>query len=296
LPAKFSKAKKRGYMDRKKSIIVYFLVVILTPLLIACQHTSGALLKSERIKIIAHRGAPKIAPENTLPAIKAALEIGVDMIEIDVHQTKDHYLVVIHNEKVDKTTNGRGYVREMTLDEIKSLDAGSWFDTGFAGTTVPTLQEVFEIMDDTTRLLIEIKKGSPFYPDIEARVLEAVEAHDFRDRVLIKSFERHVVEYFHNHAPDIPAGKSFAYHIPFLGLIIDRGLRCGSVYSYKADFLHPHRLTASQRHIGKAREAGYKVFVWDVHTEERMRKFIERGVHAIETDYPDVLKRILEEQ
>jgi glycerophosphoryl diester phosphodiesterase len=283
-------------MTFRKILLFAVIGSIVTTFDLHCRLSSPDPGTGHRVKIIAHRGAPKMAPENTLPAIRKALEIGVDMIEIDIHQTEDLHLVVIHDEKVDNTTDGQGYIRDMTLEEIKTLDAGNWFDVEFAQTRIPTLEEVIHIMDDTTRLLLEIKKGSPYYPGIEARVLEIVDAFGFRDRILIKSFEKHVVEYFRTHAPDIPAGKSFAYNIPFLGLIVDRGLRTGSVYSYDADFLHPHRLTASQRLIRKGKEHGFKVFVWDVHTENRMRKFIERGVDAIETDYPDILKKILEEQ
>ena len=94
----------------------------------------------QQVQIIAHRGAPTFAPENTLPAIRKALEIGVDMIEIDVHQTKDGVLVLMHDEKVDKTTDGRGYIKDMTFDEIRLLDAGSWFDPVFTGTKVPAMR------------------------------------------------------------------------------------------------------------------------------------------------------------
>lgn len=248
------------------------------------------------VRIIAHRGDPIAAPENTLPAIEAALTVGVEMIEIDVHQTRDLHIVLIHDEKVDKTTNGSGRVRDMTLDEIKRLDAGGWFDESFANTPVPTLEEVFRIMDNTTQLLIEIKKGSPYYPDIEARVLDLIYAFNFQDRVQVKSFETGVVEYFRKHAPDIPAGKSIAYRIPILGIIVDRGIRFGSVYNYDAAFLHAHRYTATEGFIRRAKRKGFDVYVWDVQTEKHMRKFISYGVDAIETDYPGMLRRILEEQ
>ncbi len=245
------------------------------------------------VKIIAHRGAPTFAPENTLPAIRKAIEIGVHIIEIDLHQTKDNQIVVLHNENVRKTTDGRGYVRDMTLEEIKQLDAGSWFSEEFAGTTVPTLEEVFSIMDDTTKLLLEIKKGSPYYPAIEQRVIDLVYEHNFHDRVLMKSFEDGAVEYFRKHAPGIPAGKSFAFRIPFLRLIIERGLNTGSVFDYDVHFLHSHRFATSRRFVRKAHEEGFEVFVWDVHTPKKMRHYIEMGVDAIETDCPQVLRDIL---
>lgn len=264
---------------------------------LTCRY-SNVMYSKERglgdVVIIAHRGAPTFAPENTLPAIRKALEIGVHMIELDIHQTIDHHLVVLHDENVRKTTDGKGYVRDMTLEEIKQLDAGSWFSDEFTGTTIPTLEEVFSIMDDTTKLLLEIKKGSPYYPGIEQRVIDLLNEHNFRDRVLMKSFEDGAVKYLGKHAPDIPAGKSFAFRIPFLRLIIERGLNTGSVFNYDVHFLHSHRFATSRRFVRKAHEKDFEVYVWDVHTPKKMRHYIEMGVDAIETDYPHVLREILE--
>jgi glycerophosphoryl diester phosphodiesterase len=279
--------------------VIQMLPVLAVLLILSASCGSGAaniyaLGEVQRsVKIIAHRGAPTFAPENTLPAIKKAVEIGVHMIEIDLHQTKDNHIVVIHDENVRKTTDGRGYVRDMTLDEIKQLDAGRWFSEEYAGTRVPTLEEVFTVMDDTTKLLLEIKKGSPYYPGMEQRVIDLVYKHNFQDRVLMKSFDDGPLEYFRRYAPEIPAGKSFAYRIPFLRLIIERGLNTGSVFNYDADFLHSHRIATSRRFVPKANENGFGVYVWDVHTEKRMRKYIGMGVDAIETDYPHVLRRII---
>jgi glycerophosphoryl diester phosphodiesterase len=275
------------------------LVTILLSVILSCGH-NGAYHFTENhnaagVRIIAHRGAPTFAPENTLPAIQKAVEIGVHMIEIDLHQTKDGHIVVLHDENVRKTTDGRGYVRDMSLEEIKQLDAGSWFSEEFAGIRVPTLEEVFSVMDDTTKLLLEIKKGSPYYHDIEQRVIDLVYEYNFQDRVLMKSFDDGPVEYFREHAPDIPAGKSFAYRIPFLRLIIERGLNTGSVFDYDTHFLHSHRFATSRRFVRRAHEEGFKVYVWDVHTAKKMRHYIDMGVDAIETDYPHVLKELLKE-
>ncbi len=247
------------------------------------------------VKIIAHRGAPTFAPENTLPAIRKAVEIGVHMIEIDLHQTKDNHIVVIHDENVRKTTDGRGYVRDMMLEEIKQLDAGRWFSEEYAGTRVPTLEEVFAVMDDTTKLLLEIKKGSPYYPGMEQRVIDLVYKHNFQDRVLMKSFDDGPLEYFRRYAPEIPVCKSFAYRIPFLRLIIERGLNVGSVFNYDVNFLHSHRFTTSRRFVRRANEEGFKIYVWDVHTQKKMRHYIDMGVDAIETDYPHLLRGMLDE-
>lgn len=277
----------------------FLLFLLLLSLSTGCYYLSASHFSDpqtvQRVQIIAHRGAPTFAPENTLPAIRKALEIGVDMIEIDVHQTKDYVLVVIHDESVDKTTQGNGYVKDMTLEEIRALDAGAWFDPSFIGTKVPTLEEVFRIMDDRTKLLIEIKKGSPYYPGIEDQVLQVIAMHEFEERVEIKSFERSVVEYIRKRAPNIPIGKSVSFRMPLFWIIIDRGLRWGSVYDYEVDVLHTHWFTTTPGLVRRAHDQGFEVYAWDVNTEGKMRRLINMGVDAIETDYPHVLKEILEE-
>jgi len=105
----------------------------------------SSIEKQDDFIVIAHRGATGYAPENTLPAIKKAIGLGANYIEIDVHQSKDEAVVVIHDYSVDRTTNGSGKVLDLTLEELKTLDAGSWYDSSFAGTQIPTLDEAIDI-------------------------------------------------------------------------------------------------------------------------------------------------------
>lgn len=238
-----------------------------------CTRSYSPEIKGHKsVAIIAHRAPPTFAPENTLLAMQKAKEIGVHMIEIDLHQTKDKRIVVLPGETVHKTTDGRGRVRDMTLEQIRRLDAGSWFSGDFTGTLIATLEEVFEIMDDTTELLLEIKKGSPYYPDIEQHLIDLIYEYNFQDRVPVKSFGDGVLRYFREHAPEIPIGKSFAYRIPLFRIIIERGIKFGSVCNYDVDFLHSHRLATTHRFVRKAREKGFQVYVWDVHSERGMKK------------------------
>jgi glycerophosphoryl diester phosphodiesterase len=117
--------------------------------------------------IIAHRGASGSAPENTLAAIELAIANKADMIEIDIHQTKDGKLVVIHDDKLDRTTTGKGKINELTLEEIKKHDAGSWFNTSFSNEKVPELKEVLELINGKCKLLIEIKGKPSDYSGLE---------------------------------------------------------------------------------------------------------------------------------
>lgn len=112
----------------------------------------------KRVMNIAHRGASRYAPQNTMAAFKKAIEIGVDAIELDVHFSKDRRIVVIHDDTVDRTTDGTGAVNEFTLAELKKLDAGSYFSEEFIGQRIPTIEEVFEGVAGRTGLCIEIKE------------------------------------------------------------------------------------------------------------------------------------------
>jgi glycerophosphoryl diester phosphodiesterase len=253
-------------------------------------------LEKRFIHNIAHRGAPTVAPENTLTSFRKAVEFGATMIELDVHQTRDSHLVVLHDETVNRTTNGRGKVGNLTADEIRSLDAGSWFSPDFTGEKIPFLAEVFDAMPDSVMLLIEIKYGSRVYPGIEQRVVDLVRARSATHRVILKSFEDYVVEQYRAIAPEIPRLKIFVWQIPYIGVRIERGVGFGSVLTTPAEYLQVYRMGLGESFIRRAHERGFKVFVWGVHTEERMRTFIEMGVDGIETDYPDVLARLLRER
>ncbi len=122
-------------------------------------------------KILAHRGASAYAPENTMAAFKKAIEMNADGIELDVHLSKDGYIVIIHDERVDRTTDGKGEVKDFSLDELKKLDAGSWFSDEYKGEKIPTLEELLSLIKNTEIYLnIEIKAGYRVYPDIEEKL------------------------------------------------------------------------------------------------------------------------------
>ena len=132
--------------------------------------------------LLAHRGVVRHAPENTLPAFAASIALGLS-IELDVYQTSDESLVVIHDKTVDRTTNGTGEVTEMTLAEIRKLDAGSWFDRRFAGEKVPTLEEVFKLIRERQRTPVSIGLNMKVIsPGIERNIVALVEKYDLFDQ------------------------------------------------------------------------------------------------------------------
>lgn len=149
-------------------------------------------------KIIAHRGSKGTHPENTLEAVKEAVRVGSDGIEVDVHLSLDKELIVIHDETIDRTTNGEGSIRNLTLAELKQFDAGSWYSTEFSDCRIPTLQEIFyflEKVDYKGLVNIELKTDEFSYPGIEEKVVAfvaernwpfTVEYSSFNDKTLIQ--------------------------------------------------------------------------------------------------------------
>lgn len=158
--------------------------------------------------VIAHRGASKEAPENTLSSLKRAIEIGADYLEIDVHLSKDGVPVVIHDAFLGRTTNGRPDVRitDLTLAEIKALDAGALFDPRFAGERIPTLEEVLNLDRGPTGLMIEIKKGhSPIRPLVTSILADLAKApHNSQGEIVVGSFSTHILEELQQKDPAIP--------------------------------------------------------------------------------------------
>ncbi len=141
-------------------------------------------------QLIAHRGWSGKAPENTLSAIRMALgEPKIDSIEIDVHLSKDGVPVVIHDHRLDRTTDGSGYVKDKTAEELKSLDAGSWFGEGFAGEPVPLLEDVLKLVNGEKDLLIELKQAAGQYEGLEEAVLKLIKAYGQETQCRLISFD-----------------------------------------------------------------------------------------------------------
>ncbi|VDK14208.1 Glycerophosphodiester phosphodiesterase [Oenococcus sicerae] len=158
------------------------------------------MAKSEnkmQTRIFAHRGYKNAAPENTLPSFQAAVKYPIDGLEIDVHMTKDHELVVIHDEKVDRTSNGSGYVKNKTLAELKSLDFGSWFSKTYEHTQIMTLHEFLNwlsLIQFNKILLIELKTDHVDYPGIEEAVLNTLSSFPTAQwQLVLQSFNRKTV-------------------------------------------------------------------------------------------------------
>ncbi|AEM78512.1 glycerophosphodiester phosphodiesterase [Thermoanaerobacter wiegelii] len=236
--------------------------------------------------VIAHRGDSRNAPENTLASFKRALEMGADGIELDVQLTKDGQLVVIHDERVDRTTDGIGFVKDFTLKELKRLDAGIKFDKKFAGERIPTLYEVFELIGHKNFIInIEIKSGVVLYPGIEEKLIKAIEDYDFEDRVVISSFNHYSLRDVKRMAPELKIGLLY---------------QCGLVEPWhmairmKAYSLHPFYFNIIPELVEGCKKNNIKLFPWTVDRKEDMEMMIKAGVDAIITDDPQTLINLLE--
>lgn len=273
--------------------------------------------------VLGHRGAPDVAPENTLAAFRAGLDAGVDGFELDVQLSRDGKLVVIHDERVDRTTNGKGWVKDMTLAELKALDAGSWFkqesggassgsgcgpfggdarsarndgadgrsggtgtaDAPFAGEKIPTLEEVLELVAAKCSLInIEIKSGLVLYPGIEEKTIAVLKDFGIVEKTVLSSF---------NHF-SLRAAKALDSSIR-TGVLYMEGLVDPWVYArhVPADALHPAFYAVVPEIVAGAHAAGLAVNTWTVDKPEDMRRMMAWGVDAVITNHPAAMLEVV---
>ncbi|NOZ27924.1 MAG: glycerophosphodiester phosphodiesterase [Chloroflexi bacterium] len=241
----------------------------------------------ERPLVFAHRGAKAVAPENTIPAFLKAAEMGADGVELDVQFSSDGALVVIHNMTLDETTDGHGRVTSHTLEELKRLDAGSWFAPEFAGTRLCTLEEALDAIGDRLLVNIEMKSFSMGNDGMAEEVARIIQQRDLYDQVLVSSFNPFTLRRLKKVDPRIETGLLYA---PGLPVYLSRAwLRPWA----RPDALHPEYVMVDEAYMQWARRKGYPVNVWTVNEPDDMRRMIDLGVNIIITDYPDRLLELL---
>ena len=219
---------------------------------------------------IGHRGARAYAPENTLMSFKKALEIGVDAVELDVRKTKDGQLVVIHDADVKRTTDGEGLVSELTLKEIKSLDAGS-------GEKIPTLEETLDFLDKKVKVFVELKETG-----IEKQVLSIVQEKGLEKNVVIVSFLEDALKEVRELNKNIDTGLIYARHKNPLKAALE----------LKANYLLAFYRFTHSANVEKAHECGLKVIVWTINSPQEVEEYAKKGVDGIASDKPDILTRL----
>lgn len=254
---------------------------------------------AERPLVIAHQGGDGLWPGDTLYAFQHAVDLGADVLEMDIHITRDGVLVTMHDETVDRTTDGSGEIESLTLAELKQLDAGyDWspdegrtFPYRGQGITVPTLEEIFQAFPGQ-RMTIEIKKTNA---SMAGPFCALIRKYDMQDRILVASFHDERLEEFRAECPEVATssarGETTAFVLmtkPFLGRL----------YSPRFHSLQVPKTSSgitvmTEAFVRAAHERGLAVEPWTINDPEQMKLYIEWGVDGIITDCPDIMLEIL---
>ena len=242
--------------------------------------------------VIAHRGDSAHRPENTLASFASALELGASMIELDVQLSADGHVVVLHDPTVDRTTDGRGDVRRMSLGEVRALSAGypDRFGRAWSGERVPTLAEALTLVRERARLMIEIKKESvsdDAEGGIEARTIAEVRRLGLGDQVALISFEHRALVRCRKLAPEIVRGHLFGRAAPGELLSSARDAGCGIVM--------PHKGQLSEMVAAQVHEAGLKLATWVVDEPEELKRLAPYRLFGVGSNCPGVLMQALDD-
>jgi len=227
--------------------------------------------------VIAHRGASSYAPENTLAAFDLALQMGVRQIELDVHSSRDDHIVVIHDDTVDRTTNGSGLVASQTLAELRQLDAGAWFGATFAGERIPTFEEVLARYQGRVHLHVELKGHTP---SLAQRTAELIRQHGMVGQVTITSFQQVRLEEIRTAAPELPSGW-------LVGDVSDAVIAQARAMGVAQ--LCPRANTVTTELVRRLHAEGFVVRAWGVTTEELMQQVVQAGADGMTVNFPDKL-------
>jgi glycerophosphoryl diester phosphodiesterase len=269
------------------SIVIFILIFIPVGLMHSASGSTGG-----RPLIIAHRGASGVAPENTIPAIDSAISAGADFIEIDVRMSKDGAVVVMHDETADRTTNGKGKISELTLAEILSLDAGSWFGEEFRGTKVPLLEEVVAYLNGRTKLLIEIKKNGNQSAGIEEAVIGIIRKYSAESWCEVQSFNDEVLKIMHTKAPEIGLQKLIVFKYRLLPYVFDGKITRFSIKKYNyVRSVNMHYRFFNKSFSRLIHGSGKKIFLWGCRDEAPCFPINMEGCDGIMTDFPGQVQR-----
>lgn len=236
----------------------------------------------------AHRGASAYYPENTMLAFERAIELGCTGIETDVQLTKDGYLVLIHDEKLNRTTDAVGYVKDFSLSEIKSMDAGSFKDKCFRGVSIPTAEELIKLVVDKSIMInFELKTGEIWYEGIEEKLLNLIHKYNFAEKVIISSFNHYSID----------KCKQIDNSIK-VGLLYSDGIFEPQLYAKTvgAEAIHPYFYAVDNKAlINRIKASGIMINAYTINEENDMKRFLDYKVDGIITNFPDKLNKLIKE-
>ena len=276
---------KKIYMYRKRIIALSIVVVIGVNFAYNFADRRGVLHMGlgNPVEVTAHRGYSAAYPENTIPAFKGAIQVGADWAELDVQQTADGEVIVMHDSNLKRTTGLDKEVWQVTWDEIKDLDNGSWFDKKYQTVRIPTLEEVLKVCRGKIHLNIEIKP-SGHDKDLEEQVAKLLKKYHMRDTCVVSSLKYDSLRKIKEADDSIETAyiTSVSY-----GNFTD--LEYADGYSVESTLL-------SKSFVNKAQKAGKQIYVWTVNSEERLEKVVGMGIDNVITDDPVMAKELIYEQ
>ncbi|EJQ51896.1 glycerophosphoryl diester phosphodiesterase [Bacillus wiedmannii] len=255
-----------------------------------------AISQLNHIKNIAHRGASAYAPEHTIAAYKLGQQLRGDYIEIDLQMTKDGHLVAMHDETVNRTTNGTGLVKEHTLEEIKQLNAGSFFNEKhpslakkeFENANVPTLEEIIKTFGHNANYYIETKSPDE-YPSMEEKLLEIIKHYGINDKVIIQSFSEASLQKIHSLDVNIPLVQLLPYKKA--AQLTELEMKKYKTYCIGLGMNYKY---IDSTYVKRIKKHGLEVHPFTVDNETDMKKLILWGVDGMFTNYPDRLHSLLQ--
>ena len=256
-----------------KSVLTV-LLTIGTSLLAALPAIALSPPSGRKVMVTGHRGASGFAPENTMAAFRLAHEQGADMIELDVYLSLDGRLVVMHDATVDRTTDGQGRIEDMTLEQIKALDAGSWMGEQFKGERVPTLDEVLEWAKTRVLVNIEIKGAG-----CEEQIVALAKKHELTDKILVSSFHHDYLAKIKELDPALATGALFDEPVDLSEIIA----------SCHPDAINPKYTLATKELVQQAHSLGLQVNVYTVNDPLSMKQMLKNKVDGMITNFPDML-------
>lgn len=238
-----------------------------------------------RVLVIGHRGALGHAPENTMSSFERGLEIGCDLIELDVHMSADGHVVVMHDADVSRTTDGRGRLKDMDLVAVKKLDAGIRFNERFRGERVPTLEEVLDWARTRIGLVIEIKGDPQPAEGIESKIIDLIARYGMMNDVMVISFYHEAVRRVKELEPRLAAG------ILYSGQLVDT---VAAARAARADSVRPQWYYWTAKLVQEVHAAGLTASTWVANDEKVMKHLVAMGIDSIGCDYPDRLCAFLD--
>ena len=245
-------------------------------------------MDSKKIKVWAHRGASGYAPENTMDAFRKAIEMKADGIELDVHLTKDGEVVVIHDEVLDRVSDGTGRVQDFTCNELKKFNFNK-IHPEYEKEEIPTLEEVYQLIKPTDLTInVEMKTGNTFYPGMEDKVLELTKKYDMMDRIIVSSFNHYTIRSMKEKCPELKTGALYADGIINAVDYVADVVRADALHPGWTKIFYPN-------YLEDCRRRNILVHVWTINNEEDMRRCCEMGLDAIITNYPDVARKVVDE-